>query len=280
MDPLHHLPLAAIDPFALLRDRTALDPAALDQLQRSIATEGLRMPIEVWQFSTPRTSETGDQHTHGLISGLRRLTAARALGHAAIPAFIRTPASLPAAMAAMVSENEIRSPVSPWEKAELILATVEEGHFPTPDAAVATLYAGLPRQSRTRLRYFADVAQALGGLFTSPERLSTRQMDRLAIALRGNMEDALHATLTAHLRESLETQWSALLPLLNERDEPETTPTRPGRPRRFLHLNQGLTIRREQCRDGWILRFTGPEARKGALLDDVFDMIEERFQPR
>ena len=51
-----------------------------------------------------------------------------------------------AAMAAMVTENEIRAPVSPWEKGALIIASVEEGHFPTPDAAVAALYPALPRR--------------------------------------------------------------------------------------------------------------------------------------
>ena len=41
----------------------------------------------------------------------------------------------------------------------------------------------------------------------------------------------------------------------------------------------GQTIRRENCPNGWLLRFTGPEARNGALLDDVFDMVVEWFQP-
>jgi len=76
LSPIHHLPIARIDAFALLRDRTALDPAALTLLQHSIATEGLRIPIEVWALSTPRNG-----HTHGLISGLRRFTAVRGLGH-------------------------------------------------------------------------------------------------------------------------------------------------------------------------------------------------------
>ena len=75
----------------------------------------------------------------------------------------------------------------------------------------------------------------------------------------------------------LESQWSALLPILTEPPPVETTP---GRPRRLLHLHQGLTIRREACRNGWLLRFTGPEARKGGLIDDVMDKVEECFQRR
>lgn len=89
------LPLPEIDPAALLRDRTALDPAALDALKTSIAVEGLRLPIEVWQLSTPRPNPAGGpDHRYGLISGLRRLTACAALGHATIPAFLRTPDSI------------------------------------------------------------------------------------------------------------------------------------------------------------------------------------------
>jgi ParB family chromosome partitioning protein len=46
-----------------------------------------------------------------------------------------------------------------------------------------------------------------------------------------------------------------------------------------LQLKQGLTIRRERSGDGWILRFSGPEARKGGLVDDVLDHVERWFQP-
>ena len=61
---------------------------------------------------------------------------------------------------------------------------------------------------------------------------------------------------------------------------PETpaTPHTPGRPRRLLNLRQGLTIRRELSNDGWKLCFSGPEARKGALMDDVMDHVERLFQ--
>ena len=269
---MHHIPLTQIDPAALLRDRTALDPTALKTLQTSIETEGLRLPVEVWKLTTPRPP-----YRYGLISGLRRLTACTALGHTKIPAFLRTPTDLPAAMAAMVSENEIRAQITPWEKGTLIIATVEEGHFDTPDAATAALYPALPRQARARLRAFAMVVEALAGALTTPERLTATRMERLASAIRGGTEDLLHAALTPLRGENLESQWSALLPILTEPTPEETTP---GRPRRLLHLHQGLTIRREACRNGWLLRFTGPEARKGGLIDDVLDKVEEWFQRR
>jgi ParB family transcriptional regulator, chromosome partitioning protein len=115
MDPLQHLPLTTIDPFALLRDRTTLDPAALQQLQHSIATEGLRAPIEVWALSTPRPSESGDTYLYGLISGLRRLTACAVLGHTTIPAVLRSPQSVAQALTAMVTKTDGCKPVIPGE---------------------------------------------------------------------------------------------------------------------------------------------------------------------
>lgn len=48
----------------------------------------------------------------------------------------------------------------------------------------------------------------------------------------------------------------------------------------MLTLRQGLTIRREKCVGGWSLKFTGPEAKSGGLIDDVLDHIELMFQPR
>ena len=43
------------------------------------------------------------------------------------------------------------------------------------------------------------------------------------------------------------------------------------------HPRGGLILRREWLPNGWRLVFTGPEA-KGALLDNVFDMVERMFQ--
>ena len=65
------LPLADIDASAIPRDRTALDPAALALLQRSILAEGLRQPVEVFPLE--------GAIPYALISGLRRLTVFRTL---------------------------------------------------------------------------------------------------------------------------------------------------------------------------------------------------------
>jgi ParB family chromosome partitioning protein len=47
------IPLAEILPDALPRDRTQLDPEAMTELIASVASTGLRQPIEVWALSQP-----------------------------------------------------------------------------------------------------------------------------------------------------------------------------------------------------------------------------------
>ncbi|MDO8982510.1 ParB N-terminal domain-containing protein [Cypionkella sp.] len=287
MTPTHpteitQIPAAEIFEHALLRDRSHLDTTALEDLAASIARDGLRQPIEVWALSQP--TET---HRYGLISGLRRLTATRLLhsrnpsAHTTIPAFLRTPASIPDAMAQMIAENEIRENLTPWERGLTLATCVAQDLFPTIDAAIAALHPTATKQKRTRLRTLALVAEELEDAFTTPELLSQNQIERLAAALRGGLTPLIHQILKENRRASLPSQWAALIPTLTEALAPETdpTPTKPGRPRRLLTLKQGLTIRREKCIGGWSLKFTGPHARSGGLMDDVMDEIERLFQP-
>ena len=238
----------------------------------SIATQGLRTPIEVWAFSAPR-----EGHRYGLISGLRRLTACRALGHTTIPAFLRAPQTIAQALAQMVTENEIREPVTPWEKATLILNAIEEGHFDTPAAAIAALFPSLPRTTRTRIRNHVSVVEGLGPLLTDPTHLTTRQLDTLAAALQSGHEDLLAATIHPVMGQGSETQWSTLRPVLQDVLREPTNPTT-RRPRRLLKLRQGLTITREPTQSGWILRFSGPQAKSTGLADDVMTKVEEWFE--
>ena len=286
---IHQIPLAAILTDALPRDRATLEPAALAELQNSIATDGLRQPIEVWRLSTPAPNENGGVSEYGLISGLRRLTATRNLAkyrpeaYPTIPAFLRTPKDIPAALAAMVAENEIRADPSPWDKGRILVQVVEEGHFPTLDAAVTALHPNAPRQKRARLRACASVVQELDGQITTPDRLTENRLLRLASSLRGGFTDLIRQILRETRGLSLETQWSALLQTLIEADRGEeefpATPTTSARPRRMLELPQGLTLRREITPGGYVLRFTGPEAKQGGLMDDVMDMVERMCMP-
>jgi len=275
---LLHLSLADIRADALLRDRLALDPADLAALETSIATEGLRQPVEVF------APDRADGPPYALISGLRRLTAMRNLDarhpggrFARIPAFLRQPETLAGALAAMVSENEIRAAISPWEKGTLALRCVEEGLFANLDTAIDALFPALTRQARSRLRGFALVVETLDGALSDPCTLSAARMDRLAAACRAGLSDLLRAVLADLPGAAPDRQWHALTPALSEALMAEPDFPRPGRPRRLLHLKSGVTLRREPCRGGWILRITGKDARHPGIVDDILDHVEEWF---
>ena len=260
MTDIHPIPLGLINPDARPRDRITREPAALAELQNSIATDGLRQPIEVWRLSTPSPNENGGVYEYGLISGLRRLTATRNLAayrpdaYPTIPAFLRTPKDITAALTAMVAENEIRADPSPWDKGRILVDCVEEGHYPTLDAAVAALHPNASRQKRARLRACASVVEELHGQFTTPDQMLERHLLRLAAALRGGFSDLFHEILKENRGQSFATQWAALLPTLTEAEKGEeeipATPTRAARPRRMLELKQGLIIRREESPTG------------------------------
>ena len=284
MDPLITLPLHSILMDALPRDRSALDPDALDELQTSIATEGQRQPIEVWKLGSP----TAAGQEYGLISGLRRLTAhhnlhrLRPSAFGTIHAIVRQPASVAAAMAAMVAENEIRADLSAWDKGRVLVQAVEEGMFDSIEAAATGLHPTATRQKRSVLRSYAHVVEELDSQLTDPHRLSSNRLLQLSSALRGGLTPLIQQILKDTQGQSSEAQWQVLLPTLTEaaRNEPEQPATlhKVGRPRRLLNLRQGLTIRRELSKDGWKLCFSGEEARKGALMDDIMDHIERMFQ--
>ena len=270
-DPLIDLPTDAINALALPRDRSSLDRAALEELKMSISVDGLRQPIEVWALSTP-----APPFTHGLISGLRRLPAHRELGLPSIPAFLRDPASVPSAMASMVAENEIRAQISPWEKGRLLVEARDEGLFETIDAAVAGLYPLASSTKRTRLRSIAMAVETFSDLFHDPTEFSQRQVLRLASVTRTDLPDLLATALSQHRRSDTASQWQVIEPIVAEAESILSTPQpryAPGRPRRTLRPRPGILIRREMTRDGWTLRFTGPEA-TGLVIEQVFDELE------
>ncbi|WP_299208318.1 ParB/RepB/Spo0J family partition protein [uncultured Tateyamaria sp.] len=274
-DPLHHILLSQIDAHALPRDRDTHDAEAQNELEMSILTSGLRQPIEIWQLSQPR-----DDHRYGLISGFRRLAAARTLEHETIPAFLRTPKDIPDALASMVTENEIRAQISPWEKGRLILDCVRSDLFDTEDAALTALFGTLSRQKKARLRSIVLVVQVFDGSLATPERLSVARIERLASALRAGWEDLLSDALRTSRSDTLNGQWAALEPVITEALNPQSGDAAPNTrdaPRRSIKFAQGLQIRRELTRSGWILRFSGPEAKVPGLMDDVMETIERVF---
>jgi ParB family chromosome partitioning protein len=276
------LPLDAIDACALPRDRTGLDPEPFDELMASLRTVGLRAPVEVFPLA-PAADDAAPRF--GLIAGYRRLAACRALhaeglpGFAEIPAFVRemTPSE---AFRAMVEENEIREPLSPWERGRAAILAVEARFFDTVEAAVDALHPGAPKQKRHKLRAVARVVEAMDGLWTAPERLSEQNLLDLADALRAGFGPPMAEALGVTHGRPHASQWEAVRPYLaewrTERDTPPNPPHTPGRPKRLVALRRTLTMRRERTRAGYVLRFSGPDA-TSALLDEVIDEIERLY---
>jgi ParB family chromosome partitioning protein len=182
----------------------------------------------------------------------------------------------------MVSENEIRADLTPWERGRIAVTALEAEVFDTLDAAINTLYAPLDRFRRARLRAVAEVVMELGDhAFADPRALSQKQLTRLAFALRQGFSDLITATLAEAPNAAPDAQWKRLLPVLAEAEaeakSPDTGPKyRPGRPRRMVHPRRALRIRRERTAEGWALRFTGPEA-TGPLMEDIMDHIERDY---
>ncbi|MDX1819734.1 MAG: ParB N-terminal domain-containing protein [Paracoccaceae bacterium] len=276
---LAEISLSDIAADILPRDRALSDPAALDDLIRSITAIGLRQPIEV--FGLMPTAE--DSRPYGLISGYRRLAAFRAMGRRTIPALCCNPADIPAALTAMVTENELRTQISPWEKGCLLLNLVGDGVFADAGCAVDTLYPAASRQSRARLRgFYLVVAALIDAPLHRPETLTTARMDRLATALRLGGGGAILATLAAHASPAItpSQQWEALRPIINTiLTEPAENDRHPNRPRHALTLRQGVTLTRARAPNGWTIRLTGPMAKSPGLVDDIFDLVERWLQP-
>ncbi len=132
---------------------------------------------------------------------------------------MRAPASLAAALTAMVEENEIRVELSPFERGCVAVTAVERGLFETVEAAIDALYPSANRTKRTRLRAMARLVEGLGGHFATPEALSERQARRLEPALRAGYGDLIRATLEQNRLKDAASQWDALAPVLAEMDQ-------------------------------------------------------------
>jgi ParB family transcriptional regulator, chromosome partitioning protein len=281
---IESLPIDQIDPDILIRDRSHENPAALADLVRSITDIGLRQPIEVFGL----TPHAHNPALYGLISGHRRLRAFRTLGRTHIPAILCNPAGIPAAMAAMVAENEVRAQITPWEKGRLIQSLIDDGQFTDPDETIAALYPSATKSQRTRIRNCHMVFATFHRYITTPERLTAQQIDRLAMALRLGAEDVLMHTLKAdHQHAStLESQWSALRPVLNAvfSEEPDYGPGEEKErraPRHSMTTHGGdFRLTRELTKNGWIIRFSGPMAKSPGLVDKVFELVEFWLGPR
>lgn len=178
------LPLAAVDPDHLLRDRIATDPEELAHLAASIREHGQRSPIEVTELAPGR---------YGLISGWRRLKALAQLqaetGEArfgTVLALLRRPDTAAAAYVAMIEENEVRQGLSYYERARVAARAADLGVFEGEKQALQRLFAAASRARRSKIGSFIALYRALDAAlrFPSaiPERLGLALAHRIAAA--------------------------------------------------------------------------------------------------
>ena len=214
------LPLEQIDETYLVRDRVVVDDEDMEALKTSLAARGQQTPIEVVELGVDR---------YGLISGWRRLQALRANGSATANAIITAPREAPDAYIAMIEENEIRVGLSYFERARIVVKSVEAGVFDSHKKALQSLFSTASRAKRSKVKSFIPVVQALGDHLRFPADLGERFGLQLSKALLSDpyaprrMSSALnvaqpssaeaeHDILNEALKQGLETEQKPMTP--------------------------------------------------------------------
>ncbi|KAA9006063.1 ParB/RepB/Spo0J family partition protein [Histidinibacterium aquaticum] len=267
--------LDEVDPEAFPRDRGKVDTAELDDLCASIARHGLRMPIEV--------IETGGPLPWALVSGRRRYEAFRRLGYTRIPALARRIDDRREVLGWIAEENDQHEAITPWDHARFISNAASDDSYDTLQEATDSLYPTVSRQKRLRLHRMATVHARLDGILPDPATFSQQRLLRLAHAIdRGYCEEIKIALADLEPPRTPREVRGVLDRLC---DEAEASPKdlrdapRPGYPRRRVRIRPRLTCRREYLKEGWCLRFTGPEA-SGAMMEEIMDCVERVFAPK
>lgn len=182
------IPLAEIQVDYIERDRVALSDEDMNTLKQSLVSRGQQTPIEVVERKVK-----GPQSSYGLISGWRRYCALAALfkdtkdpKFGRVKALLRQPEDLPATYLAMVEENEIRANLSHFERARIVVKSVDQAVFETDKAALNGLFGAVSRAKRSKIKTFMPIVRMLGGVLGYPETLSERLGLTLSHALVGN----------------------------------------------------------------------------------------------
>lgn len=228
----------------LSRDRMVLDEEEMAALKASMAARGQQTPVEVVDLRSGG---------YGLISGLRRIEALKALGQTQVLAFVRSPEGSKDAYCAMVEENEIRAELSFYERANIVVTAVRQGVYRDVKSAVAGLFAHATPAKRSKISNFVTVREALGKNLRFPTAIPEKLGLALAKALiadnslAGRIGDALRKTPPADAAAERVTLERALKKAPTTKSAPE-------------ELAPGLT---------WQAK-TGRVVLSGAALDERF----------
>lgn len=219
------IPLAQVQTDYLIRDRVVVEDEALQSLIESIRARGQQTPIEVVE-----DPEGG----YGLISGWRRLVALQALNGQGVPgcdevkALIRQPKDRSEAYVAMVEENEVRADLSYYERARIVVKSLEAGVFETEKQALQTLFASASYTRRSKIKSFVSLVETLDGALRFPAAIGERLGLSLSKALAldpgqgGQIRDALmaHPVQTAQDEQELLQRMSVVRPPATESPAP------------------------------------------------------------
>ncbi len=272
----------------MVRDRTEIDPDELMELRLSIAANGLRLPIEIYELEFPSGGTR-----YGLISGYRRLLAVRALfeltgqdQYRTIASLIRPRKETGDAFVAMVEENEVRCDLSHFERGRIAVLAAGQDAFVNVEEAVSRLYAMGSKAKRSKIRSFALIFEELGDMLEFPEALTEKRGLQLASALRAGNEARLRDSLSTP-SSSPEEEWGRLEVVLQSLDPVPRDPARGGRPTKVaavgwsdddtLITSSGFTIRKGQDSQGLVLRIEGrhlDDEMATILMQEVCNLLE------
>jgi ParB family chromosome partitioning protein len=273
------IPLDEIDEMAVIRDRMSMDAEELEELKRSIASHGLRLPIEVFERSEP-----GGEKRYGLLSGYRRFMAMRSLRelwsgdrYGAIRAVVRDPGAMGGTFVAMVEENEVRADLSHFERGRISVLAAQEGAFVNTEAAVDALFATGSKAKRSKIRSFALIFEELGDMLVFPESLREKDGLKLASALRSGGEAALRDALAQAAPDTPEDELQVILSTIEAMTPATVDPSRGGRPKRSTTRSRttdaGVRVEVEQDGSDWVLRLSG-ERVNGELMRTIAQEVE------
>ena len=279
------LPLAQIDADAMVRDRMDLGEDDMSELRQSIAANGLRLPIEVFELPN---DDLGPRYS--LVSGYRRFIAVKSLHqtsgdlkYATIRAIVRPRAEADVAFVAMVEENEVRAQLTPYERGRIAVISAQQGAFANVEDAVNRLYATASKAKRSKVRSFAAIFETLGDLLAFPESLSEKRGLRLAQALRSGSDAELRDALARRVPENCEQEWATVESVIANTGDFQRDKRRGGRPAKsdalgwqganFLRTSAGITIRKTRDDHGFTLRLEGSN-----LNDDLMESLMVEIQ--
>jgi ParB/RepB/Spo0J family partition protein len=180
----------------LVRDRVHVDEDEMAALIASLRSHGQRTPIEVVVLRDGR---------YGLISGWRRLSALRRIAaeedapHKSVRALIRLPKDKPDAYVSMVEENEIRAGLNHFERARIVIKSVEDLAFETEKQALNGLFGATSYARRSKIKSFIPVVRALEGYLSFPGHMSERAGLALSKALE---QEGMAAQLQTALKQA------------------------------------------------------------------------------